>query len=70
MIRMMRAPAEAAGVGHLHHFLEGGFNAFKAMGPAGEFLAAIRQRETALMERLFGDDPRPFRDLLPERAQS
>lgn len=70
MIRMMRVPAEAAGVGHLHHFLEGGFNAFKAMGPAGEFLATIRQRETALMERLFGDDPQPFRDLLPERAQS
>ncbi len=40
------------------------------MGPAGEFLATIRQRETALMERLFGDDPQPFRDLLPERAQS
>jgi hypothetical protein len=67
MIRMMRLPAEAAGVGHLHHFLESGFNAFKAMGPAGEFLATIRARETALMQRLLDGDPEPFRDLAPPR---
>ncbi len=65
MIRMMRVPAEAAGVGHLHHFLESGFNAFKAMGPAGEFLKTIRERETVLMQRLLGDDPAPLRDLAP-----
>ncbi|MFN9029211.1 MAG: FFLEELY motif protein [Betaproteobacteria bacterium] len=69
MIRMMRVPAEAAGVGHLHHFLDSGFNAFKAMGPAGEFLQTIRARETALMQRLLSDDPQPFRDLLPPPAQ-
>jgi hypothetical protein len=69
MIRMMRVPAEAAGVGHLHHFLESGFNAFKAMGPAGEFLQTIRARETALMQRLLSDDPQPFRDLAPPPAQ-
>jgi hypothetical protein len=65
MIRMMRGPAEAAGVGHLHHFLESGFNAFKAMGPAGEFLKTVGEREAALLQRLFSDDPAPFRDLLP-----
>jgi hypothetical protein len=69
MIRMMRVPAEAAGVGHLHHFLESGFNAFKAMGPAGEFLQTIRARETALMQRLLSDDPQPFRDLAPPPAR-
>lgn len=53
MLHMMRAPAEAAGFGHLHHFLQSGFDAFKAMGPAGEFLAVIRRRETALMQALF-----------------
>ncbi|MFN3565252.1 MAG: FFLEELY motif protein [Burkholderiaceae bacterium] len=55
MLHMMRAPAEAAGLGHLHHFLASGFDSFKAMGDAGEFLAAIRERETALMREWFGD---------------
>jgi hypothetical protein len=49
----MRAPAEAAGFGHLHRFLQNGFDAFKGMGPAGEFLGTIRSRETALMLALF-----------------
>jgi hypothetical protein len=53
MLHMMRAPAEAAGFGHLHHFLQNGFDAFRAMGPAGEFLRVIRDRETALMQALF-----------------
>jgi hypothetical protein len=53
MLHMMRAPAEAAGFGHLHRFLQNGFDAFKGMGPAGEFLGTIRSRETALMHALF-----------------
>ena len=53
MLHMMRAPAEAAGFGHLHHFLQSGFDAFRAMGSAGEFLATIRRRETVLMQALF-----------------
>ena len=53
MLHMMRAPAEAAGFGHLHHFLQSGFDAFRAMGAAGEFLATIRRRETVLMQALF-----------------
>ena len=53
MLHMMRAPAEAAGFGHLHRFLQNGFDAFKGMGPAGEFLGTIRSRETALMQALF-----------------
>jgi hypothetical protein len=53
MLHMMRAPAEAAGFGHLHRFLRNGFDAFKAMGPANEFLGTIRRRETALMQALF-----------------
>lgn len=55
MLHMMRAPAEAAGLGHLHHFLASGFDSFKAMGEAGEFLATIRERETALMRKWFAD---------------
>lgn len=55
MLHMMRAPAEAAGLGHLHHFLASGFDSFKAMGEAGEFLATIRERESALMRKWFAD---------------
>lgn len=65
MLHLMRAPAEAAGLSHLHFFLQRGFDAFKAMGPAGEFLDTISARETRLMERLFARDPAPFRDLAP-----
>lgn len=57
MLHMMRAPAEAAGLGHLHHFLQAGFDAFRTMGAAGDFLDTIRSRETALMESLFAGEP-------------
>lgn len=57
MLHMMRAPAEAAGLGHLHRFLESGFDAFKAMDGAGEFLDTVRRRETALMEALLAGAP-------------
>jgi hypothetical protein len=63
MLHLMRAPAEAAGLSHLHQFLRRGFDAFKAMGPAGEFLQTIRERETRLMERLFAGEAAPFRDI-------
>jgi hypothetical protein len=53
-VRLARAPAHAAGYGQLQDFLERGFHAFRKMNGAAEFLAAIGQRERALMERLFG----------------
>ena len=52
-LKAMRGPARAAGMGALQTFLEGGFDAFGAMGGAKEFLATIHARETALIERLF-----------------
>lgn len=69
MLHLMRAPAEAAGLSHLHSFLQSGFDAFRAMGSAQEFLDTIFRRETQLMERLFGGDPEPFRDLEPEQPE-
>lgn len=60
MIHMMRGPAEAMGFGHLHRFLQSGFDAFKTMGPAQDFLRTVRMRETALMHRLFDRVPAPF----------
>jgi hypothetical protein len=61
MLGMMKAPAEAWGYGHLHHFLYRGFHAFAGMGGAAEFLDTVRRREWAINARLFDQDPDPFR---------
>jgi hypothetical protein len=61
MLRMMRGPASAAGLSSLQRFLESGFDTFAAMakqhGGAERFLETIRQREQALMDLLFDQDP-------------
>lgn len=59
---LMRRPAQAAGLGSLQAFLERGFDTFRAMGGANDFLAMISSRERALATRLFvggaaEDDP-------------
>lgn len=51
-LKMMRRPAELAGLGQLQHFLQQGFDAFRSMQGAEVFLATITERETALMNRL------------------
>ena len=60
MLKMMRAPAQAAGLGSLQRFLETGFDTFAAMarrkGGAEEFLATIQKRESALIATLFDAD--------------
>jgi len=55
-LRMMRKPAQAAGLGSLQHFLEAGFDSFRAMKGAEEFLAAVASRERELAQRLFDGD--------------
>lgn len=52
-LRMMRGPAAAAGLGELQQFLETGFDTFKAMKGAQEFLQTIATRERALAATLF-----------------
>ncbi|WP_405238762.1 FFLEELY motif protein [Lentisalinibacter orientalis] len=61
LIRMAHGPAHLAGFGALHDFLEDGFRAFRAMDGAEEFLQAIEDRETRIMERIFAEHPQPFR---------
>ena len=56
----MRAPARAAGFGALQTFLERGVAAFHRMRGAGEFLATVEARETALFEAIFAGDRAPF----------
>ena len=59
-LRMMRRPAQAAGLSSLQSFLETGFDTFAAMSGKGkgasDFLALIQTRESALIEALFSGD--------------
>jgi hypothetical protein len=52
-LHLMRRPARAAGLGELQRFLECGFDTFKAMRGAQEFLALIGKRERELAAALF-----------------
>jgi hypothetical protein len=49
----MRGPARSAGLARLQRFLERGFDAFRAMNGAAQFLATIGARERALAAALF-----------------
>lgn len=53
-LRLMRGPAQMAGLGALQSFLESGFDTFRAMRGAGEFLATVKAREDTLARALFG----------------
>lgn len=55
-LKLMRAPARAAGLSALQTFLERGFDTFAAMQGAQNFLTLIQQRERALVDRLFEPD--------------
>jgi hypothetical protein len=52
-LRLMRGPAQAAGMAALQRFLESGFDTFAQMGGAAPFLEAIVQREHDLAAWLF-----------------
>ncbi|MBA4178030.1 MAG: hypothetical protein C0505_15955 [Leptothrix sp. (in: Bacteria)] len=58
-LRLMRGPAQAAGLGALQAFLERGFDTFRAMHGAGEFLSTIARRERALAAALFAGADAP-----------
>jgi hypothetical protein len=60
MLKMMRAPAVASGLGSLQHFLETGFETFADVvrqRGADEFLGIVQAREAALIALLFDADP-------------
>jgi hypothetical protein len=56
-LRAMRGPARAAGLAALHAFLESGFETFRGMRGADEFLTLIGNRERALAATLFSTPP-------------
>lgn len=52
-LRLMRTPARLAGLPELQAFLEAGFDTFREMRGAQEFLDVVEQRERALAAWLF-----------------
>jgi len=52
-LRLMRRPAQAAGLGALQAFLERGFDTFRAMHGSRAFLDLVASRERALAMALF-----------------
>lgn len=53
-LKLMRGPAKAAGLGELQRFLESGFDTFRGMRGAQDFLDIVRARECSLAGALFG----------------
>lgn len=66
-LHMMRGPAKAAGLPALQEFLEVGFDTFKAMGGATDFLSTVGARERALAKALFTVH---LDDLAPNEVQA
>lgn len=52
-LRLMRGPARVAGLSELQRVLEAGFDTFRAMDGAQEFIAIIGSREQAFAAALF-----------------
>ncbi|MDC8774597.1 FFLEELY motif protein [Roseateles albus] len=52
-LRMMRGPATGAGMGELQAFLESGFDTFRAMKGAAEFLQTVQAREKQFAAAMF-----------------
>lgn len=63
-LELMRGPAKLAGLAEVHDFFKRGYDAFRHMKGADEFLGTIRDRETQLMQRLLAGRARPFEGLL------
>ncbi len=56
-LRLMRAPAKAAGLGALQHFLERGFDTFAGLREPEGFLSLIAEREQRISGWLFSAEP-------------
>lgn len=59
-LRMMRKPAEVAGLGALQSFLERGYGAFRTMRGASDFVDLVVARERAVSDALFAGDDEPL----------
>jgi hypothetical protein len=57
LIRMTHHPAHLAGFGDLQSFIERGFDAFRQMGGADEFLSTVTSRERTVHEAILANAP-------------
>jgi hypothetical protein len=68
-LRLMRGPAKAAGLDSLQSFLEQGFDAFRDLPDAAEFVRTIATRETSIAAALFASVNSPSeRPRAPSRS--
>jgi len=58
-LKMMRKPARVAGLTDLQDFLERGFESFRRMKGADDFLDLVRSRESEILNRLFSGEALP-----------
>jgi hypothetical protein len=65
-LKLMRKPAQAAGLLSLQQFLENGFSAFASLGDAQAFLATVTEREHGWIDRLFDASPDSCQQALAE----
>lgn len=61
LLAFSRGPAKLAGLGELQGFLERGYAAFESLDDADAFVAEIERDERLVSQRLFDDEPDPFR---------
>jgi hypothetical protein len=59
-LKLMRQPARMAGLADLQDFLERGFEAFRRMKGADDFLALLKRREETIMRNLISGSSDPF----------
>ena len=62
-LRLMRRPAQAAGLGELQQFLETGFETFRKMKGAHDFITIVDERESKLAAALFSANTETFENL-------
>jgi len=64
-LKLTRTPAEMAGLGQLHQFLNKGFDAFHNMGGVDQLLDKIVEREICILQQIYQSQSRPLQ--LPRR---
>ncbi|HNA20903.1 MAG TPA: hypothetical protein PLN40_05735, partial [Agitococcus sp.] len=53
-------PLHLAGLGALYDFLDRGFAAMRPMGSAQEFLDMFINKEEAIMNKIYNNEPNPY----------
>ncbi|MFZ3252028.1 MAG: hypothetical protein WA214_24440 [Pseudolabrys sp.] len=67
---LMRKPAQIAGFGDLHEFLERGYAAVHTMGSIEEFLTLVVDRERRILKAVFAGDDSLLSEVSAPRADS